>query len=301
MTDVLVVGDAIVDAVFGGVSRYPDPGEEVTAPRFDLRPGGSAGYASLGLAALDADVRVATLVGSDVLSEHWVEFVSARGVDTGPVERVPGEGVSVAATFLFESDRSFLTYRGATATDRSVVAGGDVAGLDALLVAGLSQAPYLWDGAVVALAEAAAEAGVPVFLDTNWSDGDWQDTAEALFPAVDYLLVNDTEVCRLAGGETVEAAGRALLDAGVGACVVTTGREGCTLVTESGVERKRAAPVEAVDRCGAGDFFNAGLVDALADGASLGEAATAANRCAGQAVRTFELGEKLAAVADRGR
>ena len=59
MTEVLAVGDAIVDAVFGGVSRYPDPGEEVVAPQFDLRPGGSAGYASMGLAALGVEASVA--------------------------------------------------------------------------------------------------------------------------------------------------------------------------------------------------------------------------------------------------
>jgi sugar/nucleoside kinase (ribokinase family) len=296
MTDVLVVGDAIVDAVFGGVDRYPDPGEEVVAPRFDLRPGGSAGYASAALSELGTDVRVATLVGSGVLSDYWVEFVAGRGVDTGPVQRVAGESVSVATAVLFEEDRAFITHRGATASDRTVLSGSDVAGIDALLVTGFSQAPYLWSEAFVAVVEAAAESGVPVFLDTNWSEGDWQGVADSLLPAVDYLLVNDAEVRRLAGREAVPAAGRELLDRGVEACVVTTGAEGCTLVSQEGVRRVPAATVEAVDSCGAGDFFNAGLVDALCDEAELGSAAAAANRCAGAAVQRFDLREKLAAV-----
>jgi sugar/nucleoside kinase (ribokinase family) len=296
MTEVLAVGDAIVDAVFGGVSRYPDPGEEVVAPQFDLRPGGSAGYASMGLAALGAQASVATLVGSDPLSEYWLDFVSEQGVDTGLVESVPNASVSVAATFLFESDRSFLTYRGATAADRSILPRVDDIDVDALLVTGLSQAPYLWSETFVAFVEAASDAGVPVFLDTNWSAGDWQGTADALLPAVDYLLVNDVEARRLAGVEDVESAGHTLCERGVGTCVFTAGEEGCVLVTESGVERVDAEQVEAVDLCGAGDFFNVGFVGALSEGASVRRAATVANRCAGAAVEAFELDEKLAAI-----
>lgn len=296
MTDVLAVGDAIVDAVFGGVSGYPDAGEEMVAPQFDLRPGGSAGYASIGLASLGIEAGVATLVGSDVLSEYWLEFVSNQGVDTDPVETVPDASVSVAATFLFESDRSFLTYRGATAADRSILPRVDTLDADALLVTGLSQAPYLWSETLVAFVEAASDADVPVFLDTNWSPGDWHGTADALLPAVDYLLVNDVEAKRLAGVDDVEAAGHALRERGVGTCVFTAGERGCVLVTESGVERVDTEQVEVEDLCGAGDFFNAGFVGAVSEGASVRRAATVANRCARAAVGAFELDEKLAGI-----
>jgi sugar/nucleoside kinase (ribokinase family) len=293
MTGVLVVGDAIVDTVFGGVCRYPDPGEEVVAPEFDLRPGGSAGYASMGLAAMGVETSVATTVGSDALSEYWLGFVSERGVNTALVERIAGESVSVAATFLFEDDRSFLTYRGATATERSLELPADV---DALLVTGFSQAPYLWSEEFVASVHATSAAGVPVFLDTNWAAGDWQGIVESLLPAVDYLLVNDVEAKRLGDAGAVEEAGRALLDRGVGTCVLTAGSEGCVLVSGSGVERLDPEPVDAVDDCGAGDFFNAGFVAALQDGRPVSRAARTANRCAGRAVRTFELGAKLSAI-----
>jgi len=293
MTGVRVVGDAIVDAVFDGVDRYPDPGEEVLATRYDLRPGGSGGYASLGLAALGADVRVTTVVGSDPLSEYWVGSLADAGVDTSGIERVPGESASVAAAFLGEDDRSFVTYRGAVAAERTVVP--EMAGADAVLVTGFSQAPYLWSDALV---ESVRDAGVPVFLDTNWSPGDWQETVDELLPAVDYLLVNDTEATRLAGAGTVEAAGAELLDRGVGACAITAGAEGCVLVTDDGVERVGVEAVEAVDDCGAGDFFSAGLVVALSDSAALPEAARFGNRCARAAVGTFELQGKLAAMRD---
>jgi len=298
MSGVLVVGDAIVDVVFGGVDRYPDPGEEVVAPRFDLRAGGSAGYASLGLATLGVEVSVATVVGSGVLSEHWLEFLSGRGVDTDSVERVPGESVSVAATFLFESDRSFLTYRGATAADRTLAVSDEEP--DALLVTGLSQAPYLWTEQFVAYVRAASDAGVPVFLDTNWSAGDWQSTVESLLPAVDYLLVNDSEARRLADADTVEAAGRTLCDRGVGACAITAGAAGCVLVSEAGVERIETESVAAVDDCGAGDFFSAGFVAGIHRGESFATAADAGNRAAARAVREFELEEKLSSIAALG-
>lgn len=291
MSEVLVVGDAIVDIVFGGVDQLPDPGEEVVASAYELRAGGSGGYASLGLAAVGEDVRVSTLVGTDGFSDHWVDFLADQGVDTTAVERVPDERASTAAGFLLPEDRSFVTYRGAVGSDRSLVPALD--GCDAVLVAGFSQAPYLWSDGVVEFIRGLGERDVPVFLDTNWSPSPWQDAFESVVPAVDYLLVNDLEARRLGDAETVSDAGRALLERGAGTCVVKNGAEGCTIVDDSGVETVGTAPREAVDTCGAGDLFDASFVSELLDGRSAPEAAATANRCAGVAVEEFELRAKL--------
>jgi sugar/nucleoside kinase (ribokinase family) len=296
MSDVLVLGDAIVDFVFAGVERYPDPGEEVIAPTYELRPGGSAGYATMGLAALGLCPSVTAVVGDGVLSTHWLEFLETRGADTGDVRQVGSEPISAAVAFLHDSDRSFLTYRGASGAGRPVDPGAyDPADYDALLIAGFTQAPYLWTEATVELAERFDRAGIPVALDTNRSPGDWRPTFETLLPSVEYLVVNDEEARWLADESDLSAAGHALVDAGAGTCVVKAGERGCLLLRD-GTRWVSTDPVDAVDDCGAGDFFNAGFLSARLDGRSLEVAAAFGNRCAREAITRFPVREKLSAI-----
>ncbi|WP_318570871.1 carbohydrate kinase family protein [Salinigranum marinum] len=294
MTDVLVLGDAIVDAVFDGLDRYPDHGEEVVAPRYELRPGGSAGYASLGLTALGTATETVASVGDGVLSTYWLEFLRKRGVDTSRVIREPHTSISVAAGFLFETDRSFVTYRGAS--EAGSIPAVTPTDYDALLIAGFSQAPYLWTDDVLALAREFSAHDRPVFLDPNWSPGEWQPTFSELLPSVDYLLVNHVEARRLTDCDALVDAGELLLDEGAGSCVITAGERGCLLVDDEAVWVD-AEPVDAVDACGAGDFFNAGFVRATLRGADRQTAAALGNRCASTAIASFELREKLDGIA----
>ena len=294
MREVLVVGDAIVDFVFRGVGRVPEPGEETVASRFEVRPGGSAGYASLGLAARDVDVRVSAPVGTDPLSERWLAFMSDHGVDTGPVDRVPEAGISTAAAILTDTDRSFVTYRGA-AGDASIEP-PEVGASDIVLVSGFAQAPYLWSDDGVAAVRGLSEREGPVLLDTNWSPSGWREAFEAILPSIDYLLANDTEVRRLGGSDSIPDAAGALVDRGVGSCIVKAGEEGCLVVDGDGAETVPTDFAAAVDTCGAGDFFNAGFISALAEGASATAAARRGNRVAGEAISVFSIDDKLAAI-----
>ena len=296
--DVLVVGDAIVDFVFGGIDRLPDPGEETVASQYELRPGGSGGYASMGLSALGVDTRVATFVGDDELSDSWLDFVKNQGLNTAGVERIENETISAAAAFLLEDERSFLTYRGATDTDRTL--SPSVADAGAVLVAGFSQAPYLWADEMVTFIQGLANEDIPVFLDTNWSPSGWRGAFDEVVATVDYLLVNDREARKLGEAEDVATAGRELVEQGVETCVVKTGAKGCTVVSTDGVQRVGTDRREAVDACGAGDFFNAGFVAGKLAGQPDRGAAAVGNRCAGAAITEFALTDKLAGIASLG-
>lgn len=299
MSEVLVVGDAIVDFVFGGVDRVPDPGEEVVASRFEVRPGGSAGYASLGLAAQNVDVRVSTPVGTDPLSEQWLTFMSAHGVDTELVERIPETGISTAAAILTDTDRSFVTYRGAAGN--ASIDPPEIGGEDIVLVSGFAQAPYLWSADGVAAIQTLGESDAPILLDTNWSPSGWREAFDEILPSIDYLLANDTEVRRLGGSESIPDAAGTLLDRGVGSCIIKAGEEGCLVVDTDGVETVPTDFAAAVDTCGAGDFFNAGFISALLGGRSVTTAARRGNRVAGEAIRVFSIDDKLASIESLSR
>ncbi|MFO7925269.1 MAG: carbohydrate kinase family protein [Halobacteriota archaeon] len=291
MSEVLVVGDAIVDFVFGDVDHVPNPGEEMVASRFEVRPGGSAGYASLGLAAQDVDVRVSTPIGTDPLSEQWLTFMSDHGVNTELVDRIPDTGISTAAAILTDTDRSFVTYRGAAAT--TSVEPPDVGSADIVLISGFAQAPYLWSVDGVAAIQTLSESDAPILLDTNWSPSGWQEAFDEILPSIDYLLANDTEVRRLGGSDSISDAAGTLVDRGVGSCIIKAGEEGCLVVDTDGIKTVPTDFATAVDTCGAGDFFNAGFISALSAGASVTAAARRGNRVAGAAIGVFSIHEKL--------
>jgi sugar/nucleoside kinase (ribokinase family) len=103
-----------------------------------------------------------------------------------------------------------------------------------------------------------------------------------LLPSVDVFLPNAVEACALAdrAGDVAEAA-RALQAASGGWVVVKRGSSGCLAVGPDAAEiAVRAPAVNVVDTTGAGDAFNAGLVHALAHGASWGDALAMATQFA---------------------
>jgi sugar/nucleoside kinase (ribokinase family) len=96
------------------------------------------------------------------------------------------------------------------------------------------------------------------------------------------FLPNEVEACAIADapGDPAQAA-RALQAASGGWVVVKLGPRGCLAVGPDGTEIAVPAPAATVaDTTGAGDAFNAGLVDALARGTGWEEALTAATRFA---------------------
>jgi ribokinase len=103
-----------------------------------------------------------------------------------------------------------------------------------------------------------------------------------LLPLVDYLTPNEGEAGLLTGREIhtpadVEAAGVALVRAGVGAAIVTVGGAGAILARRGGAIRVPGFTVSPVDTVGAGDAFNGGLAALLAAGAPIEEALLVAN------------------------
>jgi sugar/nucleoside kinase (ribokinase family) len=93
---------------------------------------------------------------------------------------------------------------------------------------------------------------------------------------VDAVLVDETEAQRLTGAEP-EAAARALGRSFRLACV-TRGPAGAVAVLDGRLETAATEPVDAARPVGAGDAFAACLLLALAGGADLREALTAACR-----------------------
>jgi sugar/nucleoside kinase (ribokinase family) len=121
------------------------------------------------------------------------------------------------------------------------------------------------------------EVGGTTLLDTGWDHAGWpgatRDEIGRLLPSVDVFLPNEMEARALTGSDAPIEAARSLGALSGGWSVVKTGRDGCIAAGPDDVVLTAAAPtVEVVDTTGAGDAFNAGLIDALSAGTAWPEA-----------------------------
>lgn len=273
-TDVLVVGDLLVDIV--AEHREPiAPGSD-TAARIRISGGGSAANTATWLASLGVPVRLLAAVGDDDLGLRAREHLADAGVGfAGPILEATATGACVVLVGP-DGERTMLPDRGAN--DRLPV-GAVIDALDPLPGwLHLSGYTLLGEGsrnAGKAVLSAALGVGCTISIDAASAAPLRAVGAEVFLSWVSgasLLFANDDEVEALGGV-------RAVLDH-VGAVVVKHGPAGATWT--DGVETVSAdgLPVELVDPTGAGDAFAAGWIDAQRSGVAV-EQSLAAGVAAG--------------------
>jgi ribokinase len=104
---------------------------------------------------------------------------------------------------------------------------------------------------------------------------------DEVFPCVDYITPNETELIAIApGAGDMQARMRALRGKGAGAVIAKCGADGAYILSAEGFRHARGFRVKPVDTTAAGDTFNAGFAYALAAGMGIFDAAAFANAAA---------------------
>ncbi|MGK5530828.1 carbohydrate kinase family protein [Streptomyces sp. URMC 129] len=280
-TRVTVVGEALVDLLWRAGAR------EVHAA-----PGGSPANVAVGLHRLERPATLLTAWGDDPPGDLVRDHLAGTGVD---VRRLPaGPGRTIVALAYVGQDGA-ATYDFLVSWDPRELTVPDDTGV---LHTG-SLAAVVEPGAtrVLELCRAQRRAGRAVAADLNvrpavQPDPDaYRAVAARLAGAVDVLKASDEDLAWLYPGQEAAVSARALLAAGPGLVVVTLGGKGALAVTRDGDEVWVSAPsVSVVDTVGAGDTFQAALLDAIAEhgGPPTGRDALAAvlTRCATAAAIT---------------
>lgn len=132
----------------------------------------------------------------------------------------------------------------------------------------------------------AKQLGVKTFLDPSPA----AQISEDVYPCIDLIKPNEYEASVLTGIDVTDemsalAAGRNLLEKGVGAAVITLGGQGAVLVTKNGAWYFSTPKVTVVDTTSAGDIFGGTLVALLNQGKDITEAVAYAS-CAGALATT---------------
>jgi sugar/nucleoside kinase (ribokinase family) len=283
---VTVIGCVQADVVMSPVTDLPSPGGTLLTEEMTVRLGGAGANAALASVEAGMEVRLIGCVGEDPLGGWMREQLAMTGLADGLVGVA---GASTGLTVVLESparDRTFLTYLGVNARWEPATIPDDALTCDNLLLCDYFVAPRFRGDAARRLLVTARDRGARTFFDTTWDPDGFppQTLAEVheLLPYADVFLPNEIEACALANrpGDPAQAA-RALQVVSGGWVVVKLGSSGCFAVGPDGTEiAVPASPVIVADTTGAGDAFNAGLVHALAHGASWSDALTMATRFA---------------------
>ncbi|MFR9721789.1 carbohydrate kinase family protein [Streptomyces sp. MS19] len=252
-TRVTVVGEVLVDLLWRS-----------GATELRAVPGGSPANVAVGLHRLERPATLLTTWGDDPPGVLVAAHLGRIGVD---VRRVPAGSGRTTVALAHLGDDGGATYDFLAAWDpRELPVPDDTA----VLHTG-SLAVVVEPGAarVRDLCRAQRQNGVTVAADLNVRPAVQPDrnayraACLALAGSVDVLKASDEDLAWLHPGVPPADAARLLLDAGPRLVVVTLGARGALAVTAAH-EVRVAAETEVVDTVGAGDAFQAALLDAVA-------------------------------------
>ena len=242
------------------VARLPKPGDTVLGERLLTIPGGKGANQAVAAARLGAPTRMVGRVGADAFGKELLAGLREEGVNVEAVAVEPAEPSGAALIVVEEGGDNIITVApGANGMvgEREVSLLRDELRSGDVLVLQLE----IPTGTVLAAVRAGRAAGARVVLNAAPSAG----LVDRAMPAVDVLVVNESEAADLGGAERLRAE--------VAAVVVTLGAKGSILYEDGRETEIEARRVDAVDATAAGDAFVGALAFAMARGSSLIEAA----------------------------
>jgi ribokinase len=278
-TGVAIVGSANMDLVFG-TERIPRPGETLLARSADRFAGGKGLNQAVASARSGARTTFIGSLGSDENGDVIAGTMAEAGIDASLVRRGAEPTGQAFIVVSADGENTIVVASGAngelvalTADDRATIAAASV----------LLMQFELPMSVVIDSAKAAKAAGTMVMLNAAPA----APVDPSLLKSLDYLIVNEHEVCLIADVAELEAASRAVA-AIVPKLIVTLGPDGAALY-DGGVEtaRVRAPRVTTVDSTGAGDTFCGAFAAAIAEGREFVDAAEFATAAAALSVQAL--------------
>ena len=274
---IVVFGSFVVDLTSRAV-HLPAPGETVIGKTFKLGPGGKGSNQGVAAHRAGADVTMITKVGNDVFGKIATDLYLAEGMDTRYV--FTDDSVETGTALIMVDDNSgqnqILVVSGACGhiNDADINKALPVI-LDANIL--LMQLEINLD-AIQKILNIAHNNNIRVVLNTAPA----QKLPQSVLGKADIITPNEIEAGTLTGieikkPEQAQKAGEAFMKMGVKNVVITLGRQGVMVMTESFCELIPSLKVDTIDTTGAGDAFNGAFVTALAEGMDIFKAAQFGN------------------------
>jgi ribokinase len=275
-----VIGDVTVDHMHF-LERIPLAGEDATPIRSALLPGGAGGTMAYHAAKLGHQVTLAARVGDDPFQTVALSHLQASGVDLDAVQR-DAHTITSTVTILVtpNAERTMISASGANRNlDAAELKRGNIEQSDALIVSAYALIGGMQREYTVKAIDAAKKANVPVFIDlgtgaVNAAGTKLLDTVKT----ADYLLMNQMELLRITGSDSISEALGHLETLGMTTVVIKVGALGAIVWTPQESELIEGYTItDVADTTGAGDAFTVAFAHAILQDFNIQRAALYAN------------------------
>jgi ribokinase len=292
---VTVFGDINVDVLMS-ISSYPQPGEDATAEKVILRPGGSAANTALALTKLGVKTNMIGRTGDDTWADIALEPLTKAGVDIRSIRRDPDKPTGlIFIPVTANGERTMFSYRGANLRiSPSEIEPQTLANSSILHLSGYNFLVSPQKEASYRALELAQNMGIDLSMDIGTVPAvQAKPELERILPLLNLVILGSDEAGDLLSSQTSEEAIPALLERGVRMVAFKLGQDGCIVADRTGMYRLPAFEVETVDTTGAGDAFCAGMLFARLHDLSLPAAGLLANALGGLATTVWGGGSDM--------
>lgn len=287
--EIFIIGAGIIDVIACPVN--PDVFTVGSQPAEEIRmtTGGDALNEATILARMGKKVQLETVIGRDKAGEFLIEHCKKNHIfiEDSCIKKDLSTGINLVLVTR-DGERHFVTnpYGSLRALELGDIHMPFPESAKIICFASVFVFPKLKTKELEAIFSQAKKQGKILCADMTTCKN--QETLADMAPAfqyLDYLIPNAKEAMLLTRTETVEAAGYALLSAGVKHVVIKNGKEGCLIFTKDGIKKVATRPSDhCIDTTGAGDSFVAGFLAALAEDKTIEECAAYGNECGRKAV-----------------
>ena len=271
MASVICVGTVVYDQVFW-VAAIPSTPVKVLASAHGVFGGGLAATAAIAIASLGGESSFLGRIGSDVAGDALSGLLAEAGVDVGALHRVAGGQTATSALLVDHAgERLLAAFPGRLDAAVNWLPLDRIARSDAVLC------DIRWPEGAIAAAEAALQYGIPTVLDADIAP---PEAVSALARLVEHVIFSERGLTAYTGLRDLSAALLRVREETRATLGVTRGRDGVLLLQGDRFETIAGHSVTVQDTNGAGDVFHGAYALAVAEGASVREAARFANAAA---------------------
>lgn len=273
------------------VEKHPRSGETVKGKDFSYIPGGKGANQAIAAYRLGGNILMLGKVGRDAFGERLLQFFKKEGMNTNSI--IVGEKITTGVAFVaVDNNSENIIYVSGGANDNLMPADtkhiniekGDI--VSATLETPIETTKQLFSRAKKIGAKTVLNAA-PVILG-----------AEELFPLVDYLIVNETELSFFSRSEipttrknVVEAMKK--LQKNVSNIIATLGNKGVIALIGEEIIVTGGHKVKAIDTTAAGDCFVGAFVVSLQNDKIIKQAIDFANSAAAISVQRLGASSSL--------
>jgi ribokinase len=273
--------------------RFPLPGETLLGGTFFMNPGGKGANQAVAAARLGGEVVFIARVGTDIFGSQALQQFNSEGINTQYIVEDPNNPSGVALiTVDAKGENTIVVASGANnALSISDINNAEAAINDADILLIQLEIP-------IEVVEQVTGIGKTKNLKVILNPAPAMPLNEKVFRGLYLITPNETEAEILTGisitdNPGIEEAAKILKAKGVQNVIITLGKEGAYVLTDTINSYVPAPKVVSIDSTAAGDVFSGALAVSISEGKELMDAVVFASKAA--AISVTKLGAQASA------